>query len=102
MTRESDALGRVLSQFKNTNFEDLLTAAFTQIDDVETSLEYFDENRDIDTAAGVWLDNLGAIVGIERPHRQQPYSTIFAFKDGDDETEYIDDPFKGFYDEALP
>lgn len=92
----TNAQARVLNQFRGSpNLLALLEAVFDRIDNIEEIFESLRDERDIDNSEGVWLDIVGDIVGLERPHFEQDYSTIFAFKGDEDD---VDDPFKGFAD----
>ena len=90
----SDAQERILNQFKNsTHLKNLLRVLFDSLDNIGDIFESLRDERGLTSAAGVWLDNVGAIIGLERPYQEQDYGTIFAFKDAEDD---IDDPYKGF------
>lgn len=98
-TRQDLAAGRALNQFlASPGVMDLINAMMARLDDTEDVLLKLRDFRGIDTATGVWLDIIGDIVGIERPSKEQPYGTIFAFHGGDGDE--IDDHYKGFYNPA--
>lgn len=64
------ALARLVEQFKNaTRVRELLTALVQPVQEIDDSLWQLVTERDIDSADGVNLDALGAIVGQEREGR---------------------------------
>ncbi len=81
-TRWTDAQDRLLSQFEDSpNVKALVEVIFNRIDNVDYVLRYLEDYTGINTACGVWLDVVGDIVGIPRPHVEQSYGTMFAFKE---------------------
>ncbi len=81
-TRWTDAQDRILSQFQDSpKLKSLVETIFNRVDNVDYVLRYLEDYTDIDTACGVWLDVVGDIVGIPRPHIEQSYGTMFAFKE---------------------
>ena len=81
-THWKEAQLRILSQYQDSpNVKALIEVIFNRIDNVEYVLRYLKNYTGLDTACGVWLDIAGDHVGIERPHIEQSYGTIFAFKE---------------------
>lgn len=56
------AIDRLQTKFRNSDWEGVVTAYVVQIQDLETSLFEFVDGRAIDTAEGINLDNMGTIV----------------------------------------
>ena len=84
----------MLKQFRSsTNWQKLFTAIAERFDNQLDVIESLRDYRGLETAEGVWLDIIGDILGCPRPNAEQPYSTIFAFKDAEED---LDDSFKGF------
>lgn len=62
-----EALDRLLEQYrKKTTWTSVITATVDQIQDLEQAIWDLDAGRNINTAVGVQLDNLGTLVGQER------------------------------------
>lgn len=79
--RVNKALGRLLNQFQDgTNLPALLEALVTRLEDTDIVLEGLLLERTIDTAEGVWLDQVGDIVGYARPPKQKDDSFVFTLK----------------------
>lgn len=81
------------------NFLKFLEILIEPFEDLQLCIEGLRDGTSIVDAAGVWLDVIGDLVGLPRPHREQPYGTIFAFKALETD---VDDPYKGFYDSGGP
>lgn len=80
-TRENKALGRVLNQFINSQrYIELLRTVVTQMEAVDDLLASLSTLRWVDTATGVWLDEVGDIVGIPRFFEEDP-GPYFTYKD---------------------
>jgi len=93
--RYADALDNLLNQFEEaTNLIALLEATFNRIKDSDDILDDLASKRDIETATGVWLDQLGDIKGIERPLDDYDQANIFTIGSAD----WANDPNKGIYD----
>jgi len=93
-TRLTRALNVVLNQFSvSGNLLDLIRSFVNRIEEVDLLLGQLATLRWIDSAEGVWLDDVGEIVGIDRPFEEVNPDNIFTFK-----TVYTDpdDPNKGF------
>jgi hypothetical protein len=103
-------LARLLSQFRddnsrepfdpdvatapgNMNINRLMWIFGNELDTLEAIFENLRDDTTLETAAGVWLDVIGDIIGLERPHREQPTATIFACKPTEAD---VDDPYKAF------
>lgn len=79
--RINKALGRLLNQFQDgTNLPALLEALVARLEDTDIVLEGLLLERTIDTAEGVWLDQVGDIVGYERPAKQKADNLVFTLK----------------------
>ncbi len=91
--RAIKAIGRLLNQFSDgPNWQALLTAVAARFEDTDIVLEGLLLYRTIETAEGVWLDQVGEIVGFVRPAEEVPDSNVFTLKSVGDS----DDPNKGF------
>lgn len=80
------------------NLIKLIDIAMDRVDNLNDVYDYLESNLNLNDAEGVWLDLIGEIIGLPRPYREQPYGTIFAFKDDEDD---VDDPYKGFLDSGV-
>jgi len=79
--REDDAADRLLSQYQAaTNLKKLINIGMNRLDNVDYMLRYTRDYSGRETATGEQLDTVGDILGIERPHMEQSYGTIFSFK----------------------
>lgn len=66
-THVQDALNRLLQQYQGRpNITALLTALVTQIQDLENAMYPIDQYRQLYSAYGQQLDNLGEVIGLER------------------------------------
>lgn len=66
-THVQDAIDRLIQQYKNSpRIQGILKALVEQIQELETVQTQLNEERAIDTAIGVQLDNLGKIIGLTR------------------------------------
>ncbi len=66
-THEIDGLARRLQQYKGKdNFKSVYEVLLAQVQDCENELFELLELLDINTASGLWLDVIGAILGVER------------------------------------
>ena len=75
---------RLLNQFQvSTNLKALIDVINERFDDSDELLEYLQYYRFLDTASGIWLDNIGAIVGIDRPYNEISEG-IFTYKSASD------------------
>lgn len=67
-THETDALARLLQQYKgSTNLRAILSAFVGQVQELEDVLNDLPDTRSIDTATGASLDKIGGTVGMPRP-----------------------------------
>ena len=79
--RSNKAVGRLLNQFSDVdNWDSILTAFAARLDDTDIVLEGLLLYRTLDTAEGVWLDNVGVIVGYPRPPKEVADAGIFTLK----------------------
>jgi hypothetical protein len=79
--RATKAISRLLNQFTDgPNWLALLTAFMARPEDTDIVLEGLLLERTIDTAEGVWLDQVGDIVGYPRPAEEVGDSGIFTLK----------------------
>lgn len=84
--RETKALGRLNNAFgQATNLRNFISAIFTAVDDTDGLIEYLRDNRHLEDAEGVWLDNVGEIVGVGRPLAEIHDSKYFEFGDTDED-----------------
>lgn len=75
------AVSRILNQFSaSTRYIQLLTSLVTRLEEVDDLLASLATLRWIDTAEGVWLDDVGAIVGIPRFFGENP-GPFFTYKE---------------------
>lgn len=92
----ANALAWVLSQFKDDNpsllnINKLLAIFAGRLDILEAIFVNLRDDTQLETAAGVWLDVIGDIVGLSRPKKEQPGASCFACKGVEAD---IDDPYK--------
>lgn len=67
-THETDALARLLQQYKgSTNLRAIVSAFVEQVQELEDVLNTVPATRSLDTATGASLDALGELVGMPRP-----------------------------------
>jgi predicted DNA-binding transcriptional regulator AlpA len=93
MARIDTALQRLLNQFEDAeDMIELFRAIFNRIAEADALLEGLLLNRWLDTAEGVWLDIIGAIVGVPRPAGEVDPSIIFTYRAETD----VSDPNKGY------
>lgn len=79
--RATKAVGRLLNQFSDTvKLIDLIEALIARLEDTDIVLEGLLLYRTIDTAEGVWLDQIGDIVGYSRPAKQKADNLVFTLK----------------------
>lgn len=106
-SRFDTALDGLLLQFKKAEEEEaigftipkLLAAIEARFEDSDAMLYALAFGRWLDTAAGIWLDQIGNIVGIyPRPAKLIPAETTFAYRKLTDPG----DPLKGFGSLAAP
>lgn len=82
------AVSRILNQLSaSTRYVQFLTSLVTRLEEVDDLLADLATLRWIDTAEGVWLDNVGAIVGIPRFYGENlgPFFTYKAAYPGTDD-----------------
>ena len=85
---------RLLDQFQgSTKLLQLLEAACNRVTDTDTVLDAMESELLNIESGGVWLDLVGAILGLERPLKDFDPSNIFTIR-GDD---WVSDPDKGVY-----
>ena len=88
------AIDRLASQFDDRlNIIDLLTAVIQQFDETDNMLNDLLLLRTLELAEGVWLDNVGDIVGVKRPSEELPDHHCFAYTDIPGSP---GNPFKGY------
>ncbi|NIV93784.1 DUF2612 domain-containing protein [candidate division KSB1 bacterium] len=91
--RAIKAIARLLNEFSDgENWEKLFTAIAARFEDTDIVLSGLLLMRTIETAEGVWLDQVGEIVGFSRPAEEVSDSGIFTLKGIGDP----DDGNKGF------
>lgn len=96
-TRQDQAVGRLLNQFhRSINIINLIKALVARLEDGDDILGDLATMRWISTAEGVWLDEAGEIIGIERFYEADD-DNIFTYKDA---FPGVDDPALGY--SALP
>jgi hypothetical protein len=79
--RTDRAVSRVLNQLSaSTRYAQLLVSLITRLEEVDDLLASLATLRWIDTAEGVWLDDVGVIVGIPRFYGENP-GPFFTYKD---------------------
>ena len=79
--RVNKAVSRLLNQFSDSQeWEDLITALVARLEDTDIVLDGLLLYRTLETAEGVWLDQVGDIVGYPRPAKQVDDAGIFTLK----------------------
>jgi hypothetical protein len=79
--RANKAISRLLDQFSDTNnLTALITALAARFEDTDIVLEGLLLYRTINTAEGVWLDQVGDILGLPRPAVGVPDNEAFTLK----------------------
>lgn len=79
--RTDKAISRLLNQFSDSdNLKDFLEAIVARLEDTDIVLEGLLLYRTINTAEGIWLDQIGDIVGYPRPAKEVADSGIFTLK----------------------
>ncbi len=92
-TRTDQAVGRLLNQFhRSINIINLIKALIARLEDGDDMLGDLATLRWISTAEGVWLDEAGDIIGIERFYEADDQD-IFTYKSAYPGT---DDPSKAY------
>lgn len=92
-TRINQAVGRLPNQFhRSINIINLIKAMIARLEDSDDLLADLATLRWISTAEGVWLDEVGEIIGIERFY-ETVTDGIFTYKSSYPGT---DDPSKGY------
>jgi len=80
-TRVNLAVSRILNQLSaSQKYIELLTSIVTRLEEVDSLLASLATLRWIDTAEGVWLDTVGAIIGIPRFYGEH-LGPFFTYKD---------------------
>lgn len=80
--RLDTAYDELLDQFRNsTGILSFLEAVFNRIEDTDQVLADLLTKRDLESAEGVWLDYIGAIVGFPRFAEYIPAENTFTVKD---------------------
>jgi hypothetical protein len=74
------------------------TAICNRFEDTDSILKELALKRWLDSAGGVWLDNIGKIVGLPRPGNEIPASETFTYRLQTDPN----DPAKGYSSLASP
>lgn len=91
--RINQAIGRLPNQFQGSvNIINLIKAMIARLEDGDSLLADLATLRWISTAEGVWLDEVGEIIGIERFYELRTEG-IFTYKSSYPGT---DDPSKGY------
>jgi hypothetical protein len=79
--RATKAVSRLLNQFSDgPNWIDFMTAIAARLEDTDIVLSGLLLSRTLDTAEGVWLDQVGDIVGYPRPAEEVADAGIFTLK----------------------
>lgn len=91
-----DYTTRLPNQFEDaTNLQILIGIMSALFEESNEILAYIRDDTTIDDGEGVWLDEIGDIVGVARGAGQRPDASIFAYCDNED---FPGDPLKGFSD----
>lgn len=91
--RTDTAIGQLLNQFVDGDrIIRVFRSILLRMEDSDDILSDLSLKRWIDSATGIWLDIIGAIVGVARPPENEPDGIIFTYKGIGDP----DDPNKGF------
>ena len=78
----TDYKTRLPNQFENaTNLRALIDVCSDMFAESNVILAYLRDNNTVDAAVGVWLDEIGEIVGAPRGANQREDATIFAYRD---------------------
>jgi hypothetical protein len=92
-------LSELLNQFEDKQqMINLFTALVQRFDDTRSMLDRLYIERIIDDATGVWLDDIGRIVGMERLYVQLDPSDVFTYRLRTD----TNDPSKGYSGQGIP
>lgn len=79
--RTNLAVSRIINQLSaSTRYVQMLTSWVTRLEEVDSLLASLATLRWIDSAEGVWLDDVGVIVGIPRFYDEHP-GPFFTYKD---------------------
>lgn len=82
MSRLTTAYERLLNQFQNRpKWLAFLSVLFARMTDTDNMLYELATKRHIDTADGIWLDQVGQIIGVIRPEAFESDDLIFTMKD---------------------
>jgi len=82
MSRLTTAYERLLSQFRDRpKWISYLSVLFARMQDSDNMIYALATERHIDTAQGVWLDQVGEIIGFVRPEAYVEDDYIFTYKD---------------------
>lgn len=77
----ADYKTRLPNQFEDSsNLRDLIDLCAAQIAEGNTILEYLRDSTTLDLAVGVWLDEIGEIVGVSRGAPQVVDAEIFTYR----------------------
>lgn len=96
--RLDTAYEELLNQFQDApGILSFLEAVFNRVEDTDQLLADLLLKRDLETAEGVWLDIIGAIVGYGRPAEYILDDNIFTFVDQSTDPS---DPAKSFADDS--
>lgn len=82
MSRLTTAYERLLSQFRERpKWLAYLSVIFARMQDSDNMIVDLSQYRHIDSAFGVWLDQVGEIIGFVRPEAYVEDDYIFTYKD---------------------
>jgi len=84
--RETLALSRLGNQFtESSNLRSFISAIFEAVDDTDDMISSLLNQRHLGDASGVWLDNVGKLVGVERPLEEIDDTHYFELWDTSDD-----------------
>jgi len=82
MSRLTTAYERLLNQFQNRpKWLAFLAVLFARMQDSDDMIVELATKRHIDTAEGIWLNQVGEIIGLVRPEAFESDDYIFTYKD---------------------
>ncbi len=80
-TTTDTAIDRLLNQFSDSpNLINLITKILLRMEDSNDMLSDLATKRVLDVATGIWLDQIGDLVGITRPYQEVSDDYIFTYK----------------------
>lgn len=80
MSIVDDAISKLNGLFANsTEIQKFFQASLSAMAESETAIEYLLNNRSLEDSTGVWVDNNGKIVGVDRPGEEFSDDELFQY-----------------------